>query len=116
MLGGEVLKFIFPQNYNLKSKIFGFIDYSSAIFDVVWGATVFGIVNILFSSMNVKIFLFIILVLPVVIFSIVGINGENILYYMSYIFKYIFSQKLLLYEKEIVAKRRKKLYNANIKM
>lgn len=103
------MRFIFPQNYNLKSKIFGFIDYSSAVFDVLWGTVVFGISHILFNSINVKIFLFIILVLPVVIFSIVGINGENIIYYMSYIFKYIFSQKLLLYEKESCCKKIKKV-------
>ena len=103
------MKFIFPQNYNLKPKIFGFIDYSSAIFDIVWGVVVFGISNILFSSVNVKIFFIIIFVLPVVIFSIVGINGDNIMYYMSYIFKYIFSQKLLLYEKEKCCKKKKKV-------
>ena len=103
------MKFIFPQNYNLKSKIFGFIDYSSAIFDVLWGTMMFGIINSLFNSINVKVFLFIILVLPVTIFSIVGINGENIIYYMSYIFKYIFSQKLLLYDKENCCKKIKKV-------
>lgn len=103
------MKFIFPQNYDLKSKIFGFIDYSSVIFDVLWGTVVFSVVNILCISINVKICLFIILVLPVAIFSIVGINGENIIYYMSYIFKYIFSQKLLLYEKENCCKKIKKV-------
>ena len=29
------MKFIFPQNYNFKSKLFGVIDYSTAIFNVI---------------------------------------------------------------------------------
>lgn len=35
------MKFIFPQNYDLNTKIFGIIDYSSAIVDLIWGGIVF---------------------------------------------------------------------------
>ena len=95
------MKFIFPQNYDFNSKIFGIIDYSSAIFDLVWGIIVYGIVNLLFISLNVKIFFFIILVFPIFIFSVVGISGENILYVMNYIIKYILKQKVLLFGKSL---------------
>lgn len=30
------MKFIFPQNYNFKNKLFGIIDYSSLIFNIIW--------------------------------------------------------------------------------
>ena len=93
------MKFIFPQNYDFSSKIFGIIEYSSAIFDLVWGVIVYGIINLLFTSLNIKIFLFIVLVFPVFIFSVVGINGENILYVMQYFIKYIIKQKVFLYDK-----------------
>lgn len=94
------MKFIFPENYNLKTRIFGLIEYSSAIFDLIWGIFVFVFLNILFKNISIKIFLLIVLVFPVVIFSIVGIEGDNLVYFLSYILKYIFKQKLYLYEKK----------------
>ena len=30
------MKFIFPQNYNFKNKLFGIIDYSSLIFNIIF--------------------------------------------------------------------------------
>lgn len=93
------MKFIFPQNYNFNSKLFGFIDYSTAIVNVIWIAFVFCIVNLIFSNLNIKIFLFIILTFPVILFSIIGFNHENILYVIFYISKYIKSPKVYLYKK-----------------
>ena len=94
------MKFIFPQNYNFNTKLLGIIDYSVAIADLIWGVMVFFIVNLLIKSLSIKIFLSIILVFPVVIFSIAGVDGENLLYFLSYILKYFFKQKLYLYEKK----------------
>lgn len=94
------MKFIFPQNYDLNTKIFGIIDYSTAIVDFIWGGIVFFLINIIFKSLSYKIFSFIILVLPVLIFSVVGVNGENLIYFIKYITKYIFRQKVFLYEKK----------------
>lgn len=94
------MKFIFPQNYNFNIKLLGIIDYSVAIADLIWGVLVVFIVNILIRSLSIKFFLSIILVFPVVIFSIAGVDGENLLYFLSYILKYIFKQKLYLYEKK----------------
>ena len=93
------MKFIFPQNYNFTPKILGIIEYSVAIFDIIWSIIIFGIVNIFFSSLNIKIFLCIIFIFPILIFSIVGINGENMLYVISYIIKYYVKQKVILYHK-----------------
>ncbi len=101
------MKFIFPQNYNFNSKIFGIIDYQTAILDVGIGAIVLIILNLLFKSLNIKIFLFIVLVLPIVILSIVGINGENIINVSKYMTKYIVSQKVILYEKNNCKKAKK---------
>ena len=42
------MKFIFPQNYNFNSKLFGFIDYSTAILNVVWCSFIFCLVNLIF--------------------------------------------------------------------
>lgn len=93
------MKFIFPQNYNFNSKLLGIIDYTSAIIDLIWGGIVFILLNLLFKSIQLKIFFFIILVLPIIIISIVGINGENMLNVMMYFLKYIFKPKVYLYNK-----------------
>ena len=94
------MKFIFPQNYDIKTRIFGIIDYSTAIVDLIWGVIIFFLINIIFKSLSYKIFSFTILVLPVIIFSVVGVNGENVIYFIKYITKYIFRQKVFLYEKK----------------
>ena len=94
------MKFIFPQNYNFKTKMLGMIDYSTAILIVVWSIIIIFTTNILFKSLNIKIFLCVSLIFPVIIISIVGINGENIIYVSNYIIKYIFKQKVYLYNKK----------------
>lgn len=93
------MKFIFPQNYNYNYKIFGLIDYKNGLLIAIWSGFIFLIINILFKSLNIKIFLFIILVLPIAIFSIVGVNGESIIETSLYMSKFILRQKILFYSK-----------------
>ena len=93
------MNFIIPQNYKFNTKILGLFDYQTAILNTVWGGLVFLILNLIFKSLNIKLFLFIIFVFPVVVFSIVGINGENIINVIIYIIKYISKPKLYLYNK-----------------
>ena len=93
------MKFIFPQNYNFNNKIFGFIDYSTAILNVVWCVLIFIILNIFLKNFNIKIFLFITFSLPLILFSILGFNGENITYFFIYIFKYILKPKIYFFKK-----------------
>lgn len=93
------MKFIFPQNYNFKSKLFGIIDYSSAVIVVIFGVIILGVINLFFSNLNIKIFLFVTLFFPVLIFSIVGFNGENIICVFNYLVKYAIKPKVLLYKK-----------------
>lgn len=98
MIGG-LMKFIIPQNYNFKNKIFGIIDYSTAFFNIIWYAITFIFLNIFFRSWNIKIFLLISLCFPISLFSIVGFNGEPIVHVFRYVLKYIFRPKLYLYKK-----------------
>lgn len=93
------MKFIFPQNYNFKNKILGIIDYTTALVNVIWCSFVFAIVNLIFHNINVKIVLFIITCLPLLLFSFYGFNGENILYFITYMSKFIIRQKLYFYNK-----------------
>lgn len=92
------MKFIIPQNYDFSGKLFGILDYSTAIFDVVWCLLVFCIVNFFGVNFYVKLFVVIILSFPVLLFSFIGFNHENILYVFFYIFKFFNSPKIYLYK------------------
>ena len=63
------MKFIFPQNYNFKSKFLGIIDYSTLFLNIVWDLFIF------------------------------GFNHENILCIIIYLIKYFKNSKLYLYKK-----------------
>jgi hypothetical protein len=92
------MKFIFPQNYNFNHKVLGIFDTSTIVLNGIWALFVFCLLNLVFSNLNVKIFLFIILVFPILLFSIIGFNHENILYVFYYIFKYMRRPKIYLYK------------------
>ncbi len=94
------MKFIIPQNYNFSKKFLGIISYQSIIIDTVWCGIIYILIDFLIKSLNVKIFVFIILTMPVLIFSIAGLGGENLLNVIIYIFKYIFKQKIYFYDKK----------------
>lgn len=93
------MKFIFPQNYNFKNKFLGIIDYSTLLLNIIWDLFIFSIINLLFHDTTIKIFIFVIFCLPILLFSIIGFNHENILYIIIYILKYLKNNKLYLYNK-----------------
>lgn len=94
------MKFIIPQNYNFKNKLFGFMDYSTAVFNVLWALFILVIINIFPFPLNFKIGLFITLYFPLLLFSFFGFNNENILYVLSYIFKFLKNSKVYFYGKD----------------
>ena len=94
------MKFIFPQNYNFKNKLFGIFDYSTIAINVLWSVFILFIVCTFLKNLTVQIFIFITACFPLFLFSISGVNGENIIYVFSYIFKFILKQKLYLYNKK----------------
>lgn len=92
------MKFIFPKNYNFKNKILGIIDYPTAILNIITFFLLFSIINLIFKSLYIKIFIMIVLYLPIFLFSIIGFNNENILYILFYIIKYLIKPKIYLYK------------------
>ena len=93
------MNFIFPQNYNFKNKLFGVIDYTTIVVNVIWSCLVFLIVFLIFKDWSFRIFLLITFSFPLLLFSIAGFHGENIVYVLSYLFKFVFGQKLFFYRK-----------------
>lgn len=92
------MKFIFPQNYNFKNKLFGTIDYSIIIINLIWDLFIFLIISF-FNNLNLKIFLFFVFCFPLFLFSFLGFNGENITYVFKYIFNFIIKDRLLFFNK-----------------
>jgi len=91
------MHFVFPKNYNFKPKLLGFIEYSTAIFDAILGFLIYFLVNLIFSNINTKIYVFITLYLPILLISILGINKENFISVFTYIFKFFKNQNIYLY-------------------
>ena len=95
------MQFIFPSNYNFKNKLFGIINYSTAIINVVWYVFCFCLVNLIFDNINFKIIFFSIFSIPFFVFSIINDKNENILIVIIYVFKFLFKPKLYLYKKDL---------------
>lgn len=93
------MKFIFPQNYNFKSKFLGVIDYSSILFNIAWDGFVFSLINIFIKNLSVKIFIFISLSFPLLLLTFTGLNGENIVYIFFYLISFYIKPKLYLFKK-----------------
>lgn len=93
------MHFIFPKNYDFKSKLLGIIDYSTAILDLIIGILIYLLVNLIFENINLKIYVFTSLFFPVLLISILGINKENIISIVIYMFKFLKNQNIYLYKK-----------------
>lgn len=94
------MKFIFPQNYNFKKKFLGIFDYSTLLINFIWDFFIIFIINIFLNNLTFKIFIFIILCFPLLLFSFSGFDGENIIYVIIYVFKFLLKQKVFLYNKK----------------
>lgn len=93
------MKFIFPQNYAFKNKLFGFIDYSTLILNIVWDSFIFCLLDILIPNITLKLSLLIVFCFPLLLFSIIGFNHENFLNVLVYLFKFIKRPKIYFYSK-----------------
>ena len=93
------MKFIVPQNYNFKSKILGFLDYTTAFVNVIWCFIVFLVLNLFEFALINKLSIFIILCFPLFLISLFGFQNENIVFIFIYIFKFIKNRKIYFFYK-----------------
>lgn len=92
------MKFVFPRNYKYKNKLFGLIDYSTAIINLIFYILIYFIINLLFKKIQIKIFLFVLICFPCFLLSIVNNENENIFSLIKFLIKYLKSKKLYLYK------------------
>lgn len=93
------MHFTIPKNYKFKPKLFGLIDYQTAVLDSILAGILYVLINLFFSSLTTKIYIFIALFIPFLLFSIVGVHNEPIVSVLIYVFKYYKNQKLYLFKK-----------------
>lgn len=93
------MKFIFPRNYNYQNKMLGVIDYNTAIFNVIFFLFTYLILSIFIYNIYYRIFSFIIICMPLLLFSIIGFNNENFLYVLKYLVHFLFNNKIYIFKK-----------------
>ncbi len=93
------MKFIFPQNYNFNNKLFGIIDYETAIVNVIWLCIIIFFSNLIFYDLMIKICVCVIFCFPMILLSFIGFNGEKIVDVFSYMLRFLIKQKIILYNK-----------------
>lgn len=93
------MKFIFPKNYSFKYKLLGFIDYSTAILDCLLGFILYCILGIFIKTITTKIYIFLVIFFPILLFSIFGLGKENLISVIFYMYNFFKKQAIYLYKK-----------------
>lgn len=92
------MKFIFPKNYTTRFKLFGFMDYTTAILNVIWIIFLFCILDFFPFSFKTNLFLIILFSFPIILLSIFGFADENIVCVLSYIIFFYRKRNIYLYK------------------
>lgn len=93
------MKFIFPKNYSFKYKLLGFIDYTTAIIDCILGMILYFLLSIFIKSITTRIYIFLVILFPIVLFSIFGLQKENLISVIFYMYSFFKNQAVYLYKK-----------------
>lgn len=98
--------------YNKKSKWLGIVDYKTLVFGILYAFIAFKIIFLLNTTYTIKIYIYINMILPLVIFILLNIQEESIIDKLKviicfYIFRrrYInmnfFSKQKIIYVKNV---------------
>lgn len=93
------MKFIIPKNYKFKNKIFGIIDYPTAIINIVWDVFIYFLLRNIHANISIRIFIFTLLSFPILLITIVGFNNESPIYTLKYVVRFLIRQKVYLFKK-----------------
>ena len=92
------MTFIIPQNYNFKSKLFGIIDYPTAIFNIAFIVILYFILKLLPFGLLAKSIILVVCYLPLSLISIFGFYSESFLFVFIYFFKFLITPKVYIYK------------------
>lgn len=91
--------YIIPHNYTDNGKILGMIEKESLITAAVWFIPMTLLVFKLPFSVNVRIYMFMFIVIPPTIFALVGIGSETLVDMLKFIIRFMTRSKVYTYEK-----------------
>jgi hypothetical protein len=92
--------YIIPHNYSDNGKILGIVAKQSLYAAAVWFIPV-SFLNFKFLpfSIDVKIFVEILLVIPPTLFILIGLGGDTLVDFIRYVYRYYTRAKVYYYEK-----------------
>lgn len=100
------MKFIFPKNYKYRAKILGFVDYVTALIDLLIGIALFLILKVFVKNIWTGIYIFIILYVPMILLSVLAAEGENLIEYFIRIIRFMKRRGVYFYSKNYDIKKR----------
>ena len=93
------MKFVFPQNYKFQTRLLGFFDYPTLIFNILFFLFLFVISNLIFNNLEFKIIFCTCLFLPIFLLSFIGLKQENIFFLLISFLFFIKNRKIYFYSK-----------------
>ena len=84
------------ENYKIKSKFLGIISYKNLIIITIYSFVIFKILEITNLTIIHKSYIFILLFIPILVGSIINVNGDNILDTIKILIKFYISKKIYI--------------------
>ncbi|OGO79662.1 MAG: hypothetical protein A2Y21_01270 [Clostridiales bacterium GWC2_40_7] len=92
--------YIIPHNYSDNGKILGIVEKQSLYFAAAWFVPMtFLNFKFLPFSVDVKIFVLILLILPPTLFILIGVGGDTLLDFLRYVYSFYKNARIYHYEK-----------------
>ena len=92
--------YIIPHNYSDNGKILGIVEKQSLYAAAAWFIPLsFLNFKILPFSIDIKIFLEILVIIPPTLFILIGVGGDTLLDFIRYVCRYYTRTKVYYYEK-----------------
>ena len=91
------MKYIIPENYDYKNKLFGILDYKSAIFILVFIIIVWKFFSLFIKSIITLISFMIIICLPIILLIFYNSTNENLINILYYFIKFLIKPKIYFY-------------------
>lgn len=92
--------YIIPHNYSDNGKILGIVEKQSLYTAAAWFIPLtFLNFRFLPFSIDVKIFVLILVIIPPTLFILIGVGGDTLLDFIRYVYRYHTRAKVYHYEK-----------------
>lgn len=92
-------EFIFPLNYKEKEKFLGIVEYKVLVAIAVIGVITFFTLKYLELELSYKIVIFVVITGFFAVLILVGVNGENMLDFSYFMFKFLIRERVYVYRK-----------------